>query len=98
MGWFGIVASFVVVWLREFDVCVLCFDLWGESRMIESEREFNITRAQAGKFVAALAIVLLGTGVDSDPLLAEIVQKALRSQLEELNQQLEEFERLRSGE
>ncbi len=63
--------------------------------MIKNERQYKITKAQAEKFAAALAAAPSRTG--ADPLLAEIEQKALRSQMEELNQQLEEYEQLQSG-
>ncbi|MCL4204864.1 MAG: helix-turn-helix domain-containing protein [Pirellulaceae bacterium] len=64
--------------------------------MIKNERQYRITKAQVGKFERALNEVSSREGVD--PLLAKLETDALRSQLEELQQQLEEYEALRSGE
>ena len=63
--------------------------------MIKNERQYRITKAQAAKFADALGDVPSREGVD--PLLAELEANALRSQMNELQHQLEEYETLRSG-
>lgn len=63
--------------------------------MIKNERQYRITKAQAAKFADALGKVPSHGRVD--PLLAELEANALRSQMNELQQQLEEYETLRSG-
>ena len=63
--------------------------------MIKNVRQYRITKAQVGKFEAALAEVPSRKG--AGPLLAELETRALRSQLEELRRQLVEYEELQSG-
>ena len=63
--------------------------------MIKNQRQYRITKAQAAKFADALSEVLSREGVD--PLLAELEANALRSQMNELQQELEVYEALRSG-
>lgn len=63
--------------------------------MIKNERQYRITKTQADKFASAPADAQLREGVDSQ--LAEIERNALRSQLEELQQELTEYEELKSG-
>jgi len=67
--------------------------------MIKNERQYRITKAQAEKFERALAQTRehpsdLGS---VDPILQEAMANALRSQLADLRQELEEYEALRSG-
>ena len=63
--------------------------------MIKTERQYQITKAQAEKFEAALRQAEARSY--PDPLLAQLERDALRSQFEELRDQLEEYDRLRSG-
>ncbi|MCE9551909.1 MAG: helix-turn-helix domain-containing protein [Planctomycetes bacterium] len=63
--------------------------------MIKNERQYRITKAQAEKFVSALNKAPLRKG--ADPLLAQLEVNALRSQLDELREQLAEFDELQSG-
>lgn len=63
--------------------------------MIKNERQYLRTKMQRDRFARALAEAearRLG-----DPLLAKLEADALRSQLDELEQQLAEYESLRSG-
>lgn len=67
--------------------------------MIKNERQYRITKSQAAKFAHALE----GMTDESDetleihPLIRKAQEDALRSQLTELRQQLEEYESLQSG-
>jgi len=56
--------------------------------MIKNERQYRITKAQVGKFERALNEVSSREGID--PLLARLESDALRSQMDELQQHLEE--------
>lgn len=62
--------------------------------MIKNERQYRITKAQAGKFARSLELVKSKKG---DRLLLELEANALRSQLEELKQELADYEELQSG-
>lgn len=66
--------------------------------MIKNEREYRITKAQAKKFEHALS-ELVASGGDSrlDPLLQKAEREAVQSQLEDLQEQISEYEALRSG-
>ena len=67
--------------------------------MIKNEREYRITRAQAERFERALADLAERQpprGVD--PKLPQLEAAALRSQLDDLREQLAEYEALRAGE
>lgn len=66
--------------------------------MIKNEREYRITKAQAAKFEHALS-QLSGSGEGSNlhPLVQKAQRDAVQSQLDELKDELEEFELLRSG-
>ena len=68
--------------------------------MIKNERQYRITKAQAAKFERALAELSEQSGDDAGvhPLLRKAHEDALRSQLADLHQQLEEYETLQSGE
>ncbi|HEV3342705.1 MAG TPA: helix-turn-helix transcriptional regulator [Pirellulales bacterium] len=63
--------------------------------MIKNERQYLITKAQMEKFARALAEG--EAPMSGDPLLRKLEADAIRSQLEELGQQIEEYESLRSG-
>ncbi len=63
--------------------------------MIKTERQYQITKTQAEKFEAALRQAEARSY--SDPLLAQLERDSLRSQFEELRDQLAEYDRLRSG-
>lgn len=63
--------------------------------MIKNERQYRTTKAQIEKFVQALADAeVRSTG---DALLHKLESDALRSQLQELESQMQEYEGLRSG-
>jgi transcriptional regulator with XRE-family HTH domain len=66
--------------------------------MIKNEREYRITKAQAERFEHALS-ELGASGGDPrlDPLLQKAEREAIQSQLEELHEQIAEYEALRSG-
>lgn len=64
--------------------------------MIRNERQYRITKTQADKF--ARALIELSARTPANPLMAELETNALRSQLEELQHQLREYDELRSGE
>ena len=63
--------------------------------MIKNERQYLITKTQIEKFARALAEAEARQA--GDPLLRKLEADALRSQLEELKQQLSGYESLRSG-
>jgi transcriptional regulator with XRE-family HTH domain len=67
--------------------------------MIKNERQYRITKAQAEKFEQALAELTQGSGASAEDNLSlrQIQEDALRSQLTELHEQLEEYEALQSG-
>ena len=66
--------------------------------MVKSDREYRITRAQAARFVQAIERLEMSPAEPTlDPLLAKAEKDALRSQLEELQEQLAEYETLRSA-
>ena len=64
--------------------------------MISNERQYRITKAQAEKFSRALQETAARSGVDL--LLQKLEHDALRSQLDDLERELREYEMLRSGE
>ncbi len=64
--------------------------------MIKNERQYRITKTQADKFARALRE--LPSRASNDPLMTELETNALSSQLDELRQQLREYDQLRSGE
>jgi ribosome-binding protein aMBF1 (putative translation factor) len=63
--------------------------------MIKNERQYRITRTQADKFARALKDAQASSQLD--PLLRKLEADALRSQLDELREELQEYRRLRSG-
>jgi len=64
--------------------------------MISNERQYRITKAQADKFSRALVEATKPSGID--PLLRKLERDALRSQLDDLEREMREYEMLRSGE
>ncbi len=67
--------------------------------MIKNERQYRITKAQAGKFAASLEELVKSkrtNGGETHPLLLKAEEDALRSQLEDLKVQIEEYDALRS--
>jgi ribosome-binding protein aMBF1 (putative translation factor) len=66
--------------------------------MIKNEREYRITRAQASKFEHALSQLAAPEGAaELHPLIQKAQKDALQSQLDELREQIAEYEALRSG-
>ncbi|MPZ14365.1 MAG: helix-turn-helix domain-containing protein [Chloroflexi bacterium] len=64
--------------------------------MIANERQYRITKAEAAKFEEALARLETVEGHRSDEM-RRIMRDAMESQLEELQEQLAEYDALRSG-
>jgi transcriptional regulator with XRE-family HTH domain len=62
--------------------------------MIKNAREYQITKAQAAKFERALRGV---EATDVEPAVAALEREALRSQLTELQAELDEYDALESG-
>ena len=67
--------------------------------MIKNERQYRITRTQAQRFEQALARFLRPEPVqEGDLLLLRLIQEeALRSQLNDLREELAEYEAAQSG-
>jgi len=63
--------------------------------MIKNERQYKITKSQIAKFEAALDERVSRDG--GDVRLRKLEEDALRSQLDELREEVEQFEQLRSG-
>lgn len=66
--------------------------------MIKNEREYRTTRAQVARFEQALAE--LGRGSSEErlhPLLEKAQRESLQSQMDDLREQMGEYEALRSG-
>lgn len=63
--------------------------------MIKNERQYKITKAQIAKFGEALDELTAREG--ANVRLRRIEEDALRSQLDELRDEVEQFEQLRSG-
>ena len=63
--------------------------------MIKNERQYKITKTQAEKFTKAIAA--LAEKENADPLLSQLEEDALKSQLVELEQEIAEYEKLRDG-
>jgi ribosome-binding protein aMBF1 (putative translation factor) len=64
--------------------------------MIKNERQYLITKTQANKFKEAIA-AFDAKAPDAHPLLVKAQREALESQLKELEAELSEYEKLRSG-
>jgi hypothetical protein len=65
--------------------------------MIKNEREYRITKSQAEKFRRALLDFTAQDHSSIHPRLRKAQEDALRSQWEELQDQLKQYESLRSG-
>lgn len=65
--------------------------------MIKNEQQYKLTKAQANKFAAAAAEFASAQAPDLSPLRRKLYEDAMRSQHEELHQQLEEYEALKQG-
>lgn len=67
--------------------------------MIKNERQYRITKAQARRFERALKGLGAGNpeGEGVHPLIAKTRRDAIRSQLSDLNLQLQEYEALKAG-
>ena len=65
--------------------------------MIKNERQYRITKSQIAKFEAALEELSTRSGAPADVRLRKLEEDALRSQLDELRDEVEQYERLRSG-
>ena len=68
--------------------------------MITNERQYRITRAQAAKFSQALVALRENGGgsAEAHPLIAKAQEDALSSQLDDLQEEMREYESLRAGE
>ena len=66
--------------------------------MIKNERQYRITRAQAAKFSKALAKLRQQPSAELHPVIAKAQEDALTSQLVDLEDELREYESLKSGE
>ena len=66
--------------------------------MIKNERQYRITKAQADKFASALGRAETSPSAGQDPLFVKASREALQSQLADLRAEIEEYERLQSGE
>ena len=64
--------------------------------MIANERQYRITKAAAERFEEALA-KSRQPRTDLDPRLQQAMREGIESQLEELREQLAEYEALRTG-
>ncbi|HYX25150.1 MAG TPA: helix-turn-helix transcriptional regulator [Thermoanaerobaculia bacterium] len=66
--------------------------------MIKNEREYRITKAQADKFERALSqLVTSAAATGLHPVIQKAQRDALQSQWDELQEQIAEYESLRSG-
>ena len=63
--------------------------------MIKNERQYKITKSHIAKFETGLDELASRGGMDTR--LRKLEEDALRSQLEELREEVEQFEQLRSG-
>lgn len=66
--------------------------------MITNERQYKITRTQLRGFEKALAAAVAdGPGVDVDPRIHQVMIDGLEGQIDDLKEQLERYETLKSG-
>jgi ribosome-binding protein aMBF1 (putative translation factor) len=65
--------------------------------MIKNERQYRITKAHAEKFVKAIREMTRSPQRGEHPVLRKAQIDALKSQLEDLQRELKEYETLRSG-
>ena len=65
--------------------------------MIKNERQYRITRSQAERFEKAIHEMEAARGNDAHPVLRKAEIDAMKSQMEDLQHEIEEYEFLRSG-
>ncbi len=67
--------------------------------MIKNERQYRITKAQAGRFSRMLDSLRQRRGEDKNihPLIAKAQEDAIESQLEDLRIELREYESIKAG-
>ena len=65
--------------------------------MIKNERQYRITKAQAARFSDALDKLRQTPNPELHPVIAQAQEDALRSQLGDLENELREYESLKSG-
>ncbi len=65
--------------------------------MIKNERQYRITKAQAARFSDALEKLRQLPDPELHPVIAQAQEDALRSQLRDLENELREYESLKSG-
>jgi ribosome-binding protein aMBF1 (putative translation factor) len=65
--------------------------------MIKNDRQYRITKTQAGKFAKAIQETKASPKSNAHPLLRKAQIDAMESQLGDLQRELEEYETLRSG-
>lgn len=66
--------------------------------MIKNQRQYRITKAQADRFEQALSrLSAPAQDRQVDPLLRQLQQDALQSQLDELREELAEYDAVRAG-
>ncbi len=65
--------------------------------MIKNERQYRITKAQVEKFANAIAALKARSDVPVRPALRKLELDGLKSQLQDLKAELQEYEALRSG-
>src|ERR1700751_1791958 len=66
--------------------------------MISNERQYRITKAEAVKFKQALVALDKEPAHEGvHPRLVQAQREAMQSQLDELNEEIAEYERLKSG-
>lgn len=65
--------------------------------MIKNERQYRITKTQAGRFRQAIALAKAKPSPATHPRLRKAELDGLRSQLEDLQRDLHAYEELRSG-
>ena len=64
--------------------------------MIKNDRQYKITKAQAAKFERALRRLEETPDPELHPVLRKAEIESVRSQLEELNEEVEEYEKLKN--
>ncbi|MCZ2149237.1 MAG: helix-turn-helix domain-containing protein [Bryobacterales bacterium] len=65
--------------------------------MIKNERQYRITKAQVEKFANAIAALKARSDAPVRPALRKLELDGLKSQLQDLKAELQEYEALRSG-
>ena len=65
--------------------------------MIKNERQYRITKAQAGKFAKAIREMKSGPKSMAQPVLRKAQIDAMESQLADLQHEIDEYEALSSG-